>query len=75
MEKKFKVVAKGCLMDVEVEVKYKDQAKEKFVDFVESDVYFQIYIEDIETGEVYHTYYKCLEADGIKVTEWEKIGW
>lgn len=75
MEKKFKVVAESATMDAEYSCRYKDQAQAKFNDFVEGGAYSRVYIADTSTGELYRTYNKGLEAEGVVVIEWQKLEW
>ena len=75
MEKKFKVVAISAVMDAEYNCRYKDQAQAKFNEFVESGAYSWVYITDASTGELYRTYNRNFEAEGISVSEWQKLEW
>lgn len=73
MEKRFKVVANSTIMDAEINVQYEDEAFEMYNDFKDSGSYHQVYIMDNETGELYAHFDKCLDGNGIKITEWVAV--
>ena len=73
--KKFKVVAKSLTMDAEINCRdYPYDARHYFESFIKSGAYSQVYIMDNETGELYDTYDKSLEAGGIKEIFWTALG-
>ena len=74
MEKRFKVVANSTIMDVEVNVRYENEAHEMFENFRDSGSYHRIYIMDNETGEVYRTYDISMQAGGVMIQEWYTLG-
>lgn len=71
--KRFKVVANSTIMDAEVNVRYEDEAREMYEKFRDCGSYHFVYIMDNETGELYATFEKCLDGNGVKVTEWVAI--
>lgn len=72
--KKFKVVAKGLVMDAEVNCNdYAYDAQHYYTEFIKSGSYSQVYIMDNETGEVYDTYDRHIECGGMKVEIWSKF--
>jgi hypothetical protein len=74
MEKKFKVVANSTTMDAEINCNdYAYDAKHYFAEFIKSGFYSKVYIMDNLTGELYDTYDKEFEANGVKITMWSKL--
>jgi hypothetical protein len=72
--KKFKVVAKGLVMDAEVNCNdYAYDARHYYDEFIKSGFYSQVYIMDNETGEVYDTYDRSIECGGMKIVVWSKF--
>ena len=72
--KKFKVVAKGLVMDAEVNCNdYAYDARHYYDEFIKSGSYSQVYIMDNETGEVYDSYDRSIECGGMKIVVWSKL--
>lgn len=72
--KKFKVVAKGLVMDAEVNCNdYAYDARHYYGEFIKSGSYSQVYIMDNETGEVYDSYDRSIECGGMKIVVWSKL--
>lgn len=74
MEKRFKVVAKGTVMDVEINLRTMFEAYEVFDEIRDSGSYNKVYVMDNETGEVYRTFDISMQADGMMVQEWYTLG-
>ena len=72
--KKFKVVAESTIMDVEVNVRYEDEAHEMFEKLRDSGSYHKVYIMDNEMGKVYRTYDISQQAGGVLIQEWYTLG-
>lgn len=72
--KRFKVVAESTIMDVEVNVRYEEEAHEMFERFRDSGSYHKVYIVDNETGELYRTYDISQQAGGVMIQEWYTLG-
>ena len=73
MEKRFKVVAKGTIMDAEMNVRTMNEARDIFEKLRNSGSYCEAYVMDNETGELFNTYNIGFEAGGVKVNEWFKM--
>jgi hypothetical protein len=72
--KNYKVVAKSMTMDAEINCNdYPYDARHYFESFIKSGAYSKVYIMDNRTGELYDTYDKSLEANGIKEVFWSSL--
>ena len=72
--KNYKVVAQSIAMDAEINCNdYAYDARHYFESFVKSGAYSKVYIMDNRTGELYDTYDKSLEANGIKEVFWSSL--
>ena len=74
MEKRFKVIAKGTVMDVEINFRTMFEAYEVFDEIRDSGSYNKVYVMDNETGEVYRTFDISMQAGGMMVQEWYTLG-
>ena len=74
MEKEFKVVAQGTVMDAEVNVRYLDEAHEMFEKFRDSGFYHKVYVMSNETGELFRTYDIGFQGGGVMIQEWYTLG-
>ena len=74
MEKRFKVVAKGLVMDAEINCNdYAYDAMHYYKEFIKSGWYSRVFSVDNETGELYNTYDKELVAGGVEIRVWSKL--
>ena len=73
MLKRLKVVCKAITIDVEVNVVTIDHAYDYYNKFKDCDVYSEGYIMDNETGELYATFNKESDGNGMKITEWVAV--
>lgn len=74
MEKEFKVVAQGTVMDAEVNVRTMEEANEIFETFRDSGSYHKVYIVSNETGELFRTYDVSIQGGGVMIQEWYTLG-
>ena len=72
--KRFKVMANSTIMDVEINMRYEDEAYEMFEKLRNNGTYHRVYIMDNETGELYRTYDISPQAGGVMIQEWYTIG-
>lgn len=72
--KRFKVVAKGTVMDVEINLRTMFEAYEVFDEIRDSGSYNKVYVMDNETGEIYRTFDISMQAGGMMVQEWYTLG-
>ena len=73
MEKRFKVIAKGTVMDVEINLRTMFEAYEVSDEIRDSGSYNKIYVMDNETGEIYRTYEISQQGGGVMIQEWYTI--
>lgn len=72
--KRFKVMAKGTVMDVEINLRTMFEAYEIFDEICDSGSYYKVYIMDNETGELYRTYDISVQGGGVMIQEWYTLG-
>ena len=73
MEKRFKVIAKGTVMDVEINLRTMFEAYEVSDEIRDSGSYNKTYVMDNETGEIYRTYEISQQGGGVMIQEWYTI--
>lgn len=74
MDKEFKVVAEGTIMDAEVNVRHLEEAYEMFERFRNNGSFHRVYVISKETGEFFRTYDVSVQGGGVMIQEWYTIG-